>query len=194
MKKVVVRFTIPAAVVGAVVFSSVGSTGASAAALDLAAGQPARWVTESYSVLAATPVDGDGRPHPVPPPKAAPHPNPSRVAIHPLPPRQWPRPEPQPNGKLSDCYMQAGGPTEKDSVCNGPGTTGGAGQQRIIVTCTYLDQKYDPGFNQNSPRWTMSGPWVGPGKQSYVNCTEGRPKGRPDSIDDHPTAGHIEFR
>lgn len=46
-------------------FSPAGSTTASAAAPNLAAEQPAQWVTEAYTVPAAIPVDGDGNPHPL---------------------------------------------------------------------------------------------------------------------------------
>lgn len=92
MKNAVVRFTMPAAVVASVAFSPVGSTSASAAAPNLAAQQPAHWVTEAYTVPAAIPVDGDGNPHPTPP------------------------------GKLSDCHISRPNPSTVVSVCNGPGT------------------------------------------------------------------------
>jgi hypothetical protein len=58
MKNAVVRFTIPAAVVASVAFSPVGSTGASAATLNLAAGQPAQWTAAAYVAPATAPDSG----------------------------------------------------------------------------------------------------------------------------------------
>lgn len=53
--KAFVRLMIPAAAVASVAFASIGSTGASAAAPNLAAGQPTQWVTVAYT--APTTVD-----------------------------------------------------------------------------------------------------------------------------------------
>lgn len=63
--KSVVRFMIPAAAVASVAFASIGSTGAPAAAPNVAAGQPAQWVAAAFTVpTVVIPVDGDGNEHP----------------------------------------------------------------------------------------------------------------------------------
>lgn len=56
-----VRFLIPAVAVASVAFAPIGSIGASATTPNVAAGQPAQWVTEAYTVPVAIPIDGDGR-------------------------------------------------------------------------------------------------------------------------------------
>lgn len=183
MREAVIRFTTPAAVVVSVAFSPVGSAGVSATTPNLAAGQPAQWVTESYSVLDATPVDGDGRPHPAPPPKSAPHPNPPRVSTHPQPSNQWPQPVSSPPGKLSDCHIDFDGPNKASSVCNGPG----AGQQQMVIDCN--DDTY---VLKNRRTWKALGPWVGRGRPSETDCATSNKKADPKDITHF--GEHVGFR